>query len=64
MAMLVVAALYVMGGLVFLASMLGLMGVLPGFPPGSASLPLVGSGIMLGLASIGDSLARINAKLK
>ena len=64
MVVLVVAALYVMGGLVFLASLLALTGVLPGLQGGGAGLPLVGSGVMLGLAAIAHSLERIGAKLK
>jgi hypothetical protein len=64
MVMLVVAALYVMGGLVFLVSLLALTGMVSELPRAGIAPPLIGSGIMLGLAAIAHSLERIVARLK
>jgi hypothetical protein len=64
MAMLVVAALYVMGGLVFILSMLALFGVLPTGSGGNPVQLLIGSGVMLGLAAIAESLVKISARMK
>jgi hypothetical protein len=62
MATLVVAAIYVMGGIAFVLSVVALLQ--PQGAGGPAATLMIGSGVMLGLAAIADTLGRINAKLK